>query len=178
MIDQIQNRKGYVQVYTGEGKGKTTAALGLTLRAIGAGKKVFIGQFAKGKIYSEIKAIEKFLPNVTTKQYGLECFIENMPSEEDLIMARQGLEEVKHIIQKNEYDIVILDEACIALLYNLYSLDEILEIIEHKPMEMELIFTGRYAPYELIQKADLVTEMREVKHYFRRGVIAREGIEY
>lgn len=172
-----KSEKGYIHIYTGEGKGKTTAALGLALRAVGAGKKVFIGQFAKGQIYAEIEAISQYLPNITTQQYGLRCFIEHEPDTNDKNAAQKGLEDARHIIDSNEYDMVILDEINIALLYNLISIDSVKVLLQNKAPKCELILTGRYAPYELIQMADLVTEMREVKHYFRQGVAARKGIE-
>jgi len=169
--------KGYIQIYTGEGKGKTTAALGLTLRAVGAGKKVLFAQFVKGQKYSEIKAIEQFLPNVTLKQYGLKFFIDKLPSEEDIKSAKAGLTELAEIIKSSDYDIIVLDEVNIALYYDLFSVEELIEILMNKKEETELILTGRYAPQELIEIADLVTEMKEIKHYYQQGVIARKGIE-
>lgn len=170
--------KGYIQVYTGNGKGKTTASFGLALRAIGAGKKVFIAQFVKGQIYSEIRAIKKYCPDITIKQYGLECFIVNEPQQKDIDIARKGLEEVSDIIISGMYDIIILDEANIALYYKLFSTREFINILKEKPERMEIIITGRYAPPELIEFADLVTEMKEIKHYYTDGVEAREGIEF
>ena len=170
--------QGYVQVYTGSGKGKTTAALGLAIRAVGAGKKVFFAQFIKGKIYSEIKTIQALLPSITIKQYGMDCFIEKAPTRKDITAARKGLEEVEHVIEAGEYDIVVLDEACIALYYNLFSVDELLTVLRKKPRNMEIIVTGRKAPKELVDLADLVTEMNEIKHYYQKGVEAREGIEF
>lgn len=172
-----KSAKGYIHIYTGEGKGKTTAALGLALRAIGAGKKVFIGQFAKGQIYSEIDAINQYLPQITVKQYGLRCFIEEAPDDEDKTAALKGLEEVQNIMASESYDLIILDEINIALLYNLINIEDVKTLLQNKPNKSELVLTGRYAPYELIQMADLVTEMREVKHYFRQGIGARKGIE-
>jgi len=169
--------KGYIQVYTGNGKGKTTAAFGLSLRAVGAGKKVFFAQFVKGKEYSEILAVKKFLPQITIKQFGLGCFIIDKPTQNDIDAARTGLEEVSGIIQSGEYDIVVLDEVNIALYYNLFTVNEILEILRKKPDETEIIITGRYAPAAILEIADLVTEMQEVKHYFKKGVKARKGIE-
>lgn len=169
--------KGYIQVYTGNGKGKTTAAFGLALRAVGAGKKVFFAQFVKGKEYSEILAVKKFLPQITVKQFGLGCFIIDKPTQNDIDAARTGLEEVSGIIQSGEYDIVVLDEVNIALYYNLFPVNEILEILRKKPNETEIIITGRYAPAEILEIADLVTEMQEVKHYYKKGVKARKGIE-
>ena len=170
--------KGYTHVYTGDGKGKTTAAFGLALRAVGAGKKVYIAQFVKGREYSEIKAAEMFLPLVTVKQYGLSCFIRNAPTENDVKAALNGLDEVNSVIQNGEHDLVIMDEVNIAFYYNLFETHELIDIIKNKRAETEIILTGRYAPPEIIEIADLVTEMRETKHYYNQGVEAREGIEY
>ncbi|SKA82932.1 cob(I)alamin adenosyltransferase [Caloramator quimbayensis] len=168
--------KGYVQVYTGNGKGKTTAAFGLCLRAICAGKKVFIGQFVKGMEYSELKAV-KLLPGLEIEQFGRGCFIRNEPSKEDFEAARLGLEKCKEVLKCGEYDVVVLDEINIAMFFKLVSVEEVLELIKLKAEKTELILTGRYAPQEIIDAADLVTEMREIKHYYTKGVMARKGIE-
>ncbi|MEA1887819.1 MAG: cob(I)yrinic acid a,c-diamide adenosyltransferase [Bacteroidota bacterium] len=170
--------KGYIHVYTGNGKGKTTAAFGQALRAAGAGKKVFIAQFVKGRQYSETDALSRYLPQVTLKQYGRECFIVKEPEEKDIQAAHRGLAEVKKIISAGQYEMVILDEATIALYYKLFTLNELLDILKKKKEGSEIIITGRYAPQELIDMADLVTEMKEVKHYYTKGVKARKGIEY
>ncbi|HNS17829.1 MAG TPA: cob(I)yrinic acid a,c-diamide adenosyltransferase [Bacteroidales bacterium] len=172
------NTRGYIQVYTGNGKGKTTAALGLAIRAAGAGKKVFMAQFVKGRPYSEQELIEQHLPQITIRQYGLGCFIINNPTPDDIRAAREGLTEVEKKIASGDYDLIILDEATIALYYNLFSVNELIRVIQSGSVETEIVLTGRYAPAELIQIADLVTEMKEVKHYFSRGVEARKGIEY
>ncbi|MFH1195979.1 MAG: cob(I)yrinic acid a,c-diamide adenosyltransferase [bacterium] len=169
--------KGYIHIYTGNGKGKTTAALGLALRAAGAGKSVFIAQFVKGMHYSELEAIKR-IPEIEIKQYGLDCFIINEPTNADIQAAQAGLAEVSEIIKAGKYDLVILDEACIAIYYRLFNSGELIEILELKPESMEIIITGRYAPPELIAMADLVTEMHEVKHYYTQGVEARKGIEF
>jgi cob(I)alamin adenosyltransferase len=169
--------KGYVQVYTGDGKGKTTAAIGLAVRAVGAGLKVFIGQFVKGMKYSELKSLERFSPQIKVKQYGRAKFIHSKPVEEDFNVARAGYEEIEEIIKSGQYDIVILDEANIAVHFKLLSVEDLLALINEKPDSVELVFTGRKADPKLIEKADLVTEMREVKHYYSEGVLAREGIE-
>lgn len=170
--------QGQIQVYTGNGKGKTTAALGLSLRAIGAGKKVFFAQFVKNKIYSEILACNKYLPNIKCQQYGRDCFIYNEPTQQDIDAAQAGLKEVSRVVQSAEYDLVVLDEANIALYYKLFSTDELIAIIENKPATTEIVITGRYAPREIIEIANLVTEMKEVKHYYQHGLEAREGIEF
>jgi len=169
--------KGYIQVYTGDGKGKTTAALGLALRAAGAGLKVFIAQFVKGMKYSELDIIPKLKESIKIKQYGRGCFIHGKPEKEDEAKARLGLEEVKEIIASKKYDILILDEANIAVYYNLFSIDELIEVIKSKPENMEIVVTGRKAHLKLIEIADLVTEMKEIKHYYSNGVEARSGIE-
>lgn len=169
-------KKGYVQIYTGDGKGKTTAAFGLALRASGAGLKVFIGQFVKGMFYSELNIIPK-IDNITLKQYGQDCFIVNEPTEEDLKIAREGFDEVKDILNSNEYDLVILDEANIALYYNLFTVEELIDALKNRNPKIEVIITGRKAPDKLIDYADLVTEMKEIKHYYTKGVEARDGIE-
>lgn len=170
--------KGYIQVYTGNGKGKTTAAIGLSVRAAGTGKKVFFAQFVKGQVYSEVKAIQDFLTSITIKQYGLDCFIYKRPKQADIDIARRGFNEVSEIISAGKYNIVVLDEANIAIYYNLFTVEELIAVLKKKPDEKEIIITGRYAPPELIEFADLVTEMREVKHYYSKGVDARVGIEY
>jgi cob(I)alamin adenosyltransferase len=169
--------KGYVQVYTGDGKGKTTAALGLALRAAGAGLSIFIAQFVKGMEYSEIKALENFSDRIRLKQYGRDCFIYHEPKEEDIEAARAGLEEVRKTIASGDYDVVILDEANIATYYNLFSVDELLELIDGKPDHVEIVITGRRADPRIIDRADLVTEMKEIKHYYAKGIEARKGIE-
>lgn len=169
--------KGYIQVYTGNGKGKTTAALGLALRAIGAGKKVFIGQFVKGMHYSELDAIRNNLKDIEIKQYGLDCFIVNEPEEKDIIAANKGLDEMKNVILSGRYDLVVMDELNIALYYKLFDVKEVLDILKRKPDHTEIVITGRYAPEPIIEIADLVTEMKEIKHYYRQGVEARKGIE-
>lgn len=170
--------KGYVHVYTGNGKGKTTAALGLAMRAVGAGKRVFIAQFVKGMRYSEVEIITNRFKEIKIKQYGLDCFIYSKPTDADIAAARKGLEEVRNIISTSQYDMIILDEACIALYYNLFSIDDLLNVFKSKTESMEIVVTGRYAPKELIGIADLVTEMKEIKHYYQRGVEARKGIEF
>lgn len=170
-------QKGYVQVYTGDGKGKTTAALGLALRAAGAGKKIFIAQYAKGQHYSELDSIAIYLPCITLKQYGLDCYVFNTSKQEDINAALTGLKEIETIISNGEYDVIILDEANIAIFYNLFSSEQLIEILNKRNPKTEIIITGRYACPEIIDYADLVTEMMEVKHYFRQGVIARVGIE-
>ena len=151
----MENNKGYIQIYTGNGKGKTTCALGLSLRAVCAGKKVFFGQFVKGMKYSELDAI-KYLPGFKMKQYGRDCFIFNKPSQEDIDIAKEGLKEIENILKSEEYDIVVLDELNIAIHYNLVSVEAVIDILKNKNEKIEVIITGRYAKEELINLADLV----------------------
>ena len=167
---------GYIQVYTGNGKGKTTAALGITLRTVCAGNKVFIGQFMKGQDYSELKAVE-YLPCLKIEQFGRVNFISGKPSDEDIINVGKGLSRMKEVLSSGDYDVVIFDEINTALYFKLVPVEEVLSVIDIKPDKTEVILTGRYAPQEIIDRADLVTEMREVKHYYNEGVGARVGIE-
>jgi cob(I)alamin adenosyltransferase len=169
--------KGYIQIYTGNGKGKTTAAFGLAIRAALSGKKVFIGQFVKNMKYNETK-IENYLDNIVIKQLGTGCYINREPSAEDIKANIQGLEECKELLLNGEYDLVILDEINIALYFKLFSIQDVIEILKNKKYETEVVLTGRYAPEELIEIADLVTEMTEIKHYYSQGVLSRYGIDH
>ena len=169
-------KRGYVQVYTGDGKGKTTAAFGLALRAVCAGYKVYIGQFLKGMPYSELKAPE-FLPNLVIEQYGTAQFVHNEPTQRDIDKAEEGLKKIEAIINSAEYAVVIMEEINVALMYGLLSTERILKIIKNKPETVELVLTGRYAKKEIIEAADLVTEMKMIKHYYNQGVSARKGLE-
>ena len=169
--------KGYIQVYTGNGKGKTTAALGLAIRAAGAGLKVFIAQFIKMGEYSEINALKRFNDLITVEQFGTGRFIKGKPSASDIEAARKGLERIKAVFVSNQHNVVIMEEANVAAKLGLLSVEDMLEIMAEKPKDVELVITGRGADSRIIEKADLVTEMKEVKHYFQKGVKARIGIE-
>jgi cob(I)alamin adenosyltransferase len=169
--------RAYVQVYTGDGKGKTTAALGLALRAAGAGLRVFIAQFVKGMAYSELASLARFADLITVRQYGLRCFIRGAPKPEDIAAAREGLIEVREAVASGRFDMVILDEANIATHVGLFTAEELLEVVELAAGRIEIVITGRRADPRVIERADLVTEMREVKHYYTKGVPARRGIE-
>lgn len=168
--------KGYIQVYTGNGKGKTTAALGLSVRAVCSGKKVFFGQFVKGMKYSELDAV-KFLPNFTMEQFGRNVFISGKPTKADIDAAKAGLLKIEKVLSSGEYDVVVLDEINIAVFFELFTVEEVLELLDKKAPGVEVILTGRYANEKIIERADLVTEMREIKHYYIKGVAARKGIE-
>lgn len=168
--------KGYIHVYTGNGKGKTTAAFGLTVRALCAGKKVFVGQFVKSMKYNETKLKDAF-ENLEVEQFGEGCFIYGEPNQEDIAAAEQGLQRCAEILVKGEHDIVVLDELNIAIYFKLLKVEDVLEVLKNKANRVEVVITGRYAPDELIIIADLVTEMKEIKHYINKGVMARDGIE-
>jgi len=169
--------RGYVQVYTGDGKGKTTAALGLAVRAAGAGLRVFIGQFVKGMEYSELRALARFDDLIEVRRYGRGCFIEREPAPEDIAAARKGLEDARAEMLSGAWDLVILDEANIATHFGLFPVEELLALIAEKPENVELVITGRRADPRVIEAADLVTEMRAVRHYYERGITSRTGIE-
>jgi cob(I)alamin adenosyltransferase len=168
--------KGYIHIYTGNGKGKTTAAFGLAIRAALSGKKVFIGQFVKDMKYNETK-IENYLSNIKIKQLGRGCFIYEDPEDIDKETAKNGLEECGVILSGGEYDLVILDEINIALYYKLFEVSDVVDVLNNKAVDTEVVLTGRYAPKELIDMADLVTEMVEIKHYYSQGVLSRSGID-
>jgi len=171
--------KGYVQVYTGDGKGKTTAALGLALRAAGYGHKVYMGQFLKGQNYGELVSVKKLSSLITIEQFGRKGFIHvtKDPDEEDIKRAKKGMKKCLDAMLSKKYSIIILDEINVAVDFNLIAEKEVLELLDQKPEEVEIILTGRYAPSSFIKRADLVTEMKEKKHYYTKGVTAREGIE-
>jgi cob(I)alamin adenosyltransferase len=166
-----------IQVYTGNGKGKTTAALGLAIRAAGAGLKVFIIQFVKGRYYSELKVL-KDIKNIKIEQYGKGCFIKKKPDKKDIELAKKGLARAREVIAQRIYDLLILDEINIALNLKLLRLKDVVEFIKNASDKIELILTGRYAHPKIIKIADLVSEIKEVKHYFKKGVKAKKGIEY
>jgi cob(I)alamin adenosyltransferase len=170
-------KKGFVQVYTGNGKGKTTAAIGLAIRAAGCGMKVLIAQFMKFQECGEVKALERFDDLITLKKYGQIRFIREKPVKKDIELAKKGINEVKQMLISGQYDLVILDEINVAEFFKLINIDEIIALIETKPKHVELVLTGRKTDPRIIEKADLVTEMHEVKHYYVNGIKARKGIE-
>lgn len=166
-----------IHLYTGNGKGKTTAALGLAIRAAGNGMRVFIGQFVKGMPYSELAVIEN-LPLIELQQFGRDCFIKHEPEKADVDTAQYGWKHVQKMLTSLSVEVLILDELCIALYYKLLDLNEVIETLQDASSKLEIIITGRYAPDELIALADLVTEMKAIKHYYEHGIEARKGIEY
>ncbi len=170
-------RRGYIQVYTGDGKGKTTAAIGLAVRASGAGLKVFIAQFIKQGNYSEIKALRKLSDMITVEQYGKGRFVDGKPTREDFDIVEEGLKRIKQVILSEKYDVIILEEANVAVKYGLIPVQELINVIITKPESVEMVITGRNASPLILDIADLVTEMKAVKHYYNKGVRGRLGIE-
>ena len=181
MSDIIINpmTKGYIQIYTGDGKGKTTAALGLAMRAAGAGLSVYIGQFVKEMEYSEVGLIRERIPEITVELFGTPegCMIGREPNEEDIAAAKAGLLRARDLLESGKYDIVILDEITIPVGMGILEEKDVLELMDARPEGTELILTGRGATAEMIARADLVSEMREVRHYYQDGVLSRRGIE-
>jgi len=191
--------KGYIQVYTGNGKGKTTAGIGLAIRALGAGKKVLFLQFMKDRVCSEHKLLPQVSPAITVQTLGKPFFIaregdldqESLekwqdkvvifppgnPPPEYVALLQDGLQRARAALVGGEYDLVVLDEINVAMYYDLIPVAAVLEILREKADGVEVVLTGRNAPPEIIECADLVTEMREVKHYYNQGVNARKGIE-
>jgi cob(I)alamin adenosyltransferase len=176
----MHNKKGLILVYTGDGKGKTTASLGLALRAIGHGEKVFMIQFMKGsQNYGEVQAIKKYLPDFELVQKGLETFVKKgNPAPKDIELAHEGLELAKKVISEGKYDLVILDEINVAVDFGLVPEQEVLNLMDMKPEHVTLVLTGRYASESIQEKADMISEVREIKHHYKAGVHAQPGIEY
>jgi cob(I)alamin adenosyltransferase len=172
-------RQGLVQVYTGNGKGKTTAAFGQALRAVGQGFRVCVIQFMKGRKYGEFLTAEKYLPNLTIHLSGLDSFVmRDNPAPLDIELARQGFALARQAIASGDYDMVILDEINVAADFKLIPIAEIVSLVKDKPANLDLILTGRYAPPEILALADTVTEMQEVRHHYNAGIKDRAGIEY
>ena len=170
--------KGFVHIYTGNGKGKTTAAIGLGIRATGEGLKVYMIQFMKGRKYSEILALEN-IKNFTVVQFGRDEFVsKEQPDQIDIDLARKGFEHAKKIINNEKYDVVILDEINVAVDYNLIPLNDVLDLLFEKPEKLELILTGRYVSPEIVKHADLVSEILEIKHPYQNGIESRKGIDW
>jgi len=174
-------QKGLVMVYTGDGKGKTTAALGLALRQIGWGKRVLFIQFMKGKgnVYGERAAAEKFLPLLEIEQHGRDEFVNlSNPAQIDIDLAHRALERAKEAFGSGKYNMIVLDEVNVALSCGLVSVAEVLDLLAQKPEEVDLVLTGRYCPDRILEHADMVSEVKEIKHHYTKGIPARKGIEY
>lgn len=176
-MDMMHAGKGYVHVNTGNGKGKTTAALGVALRTVLCGKKVYFAQFIKGSDTSEL-LLPRYFEDFTIVQYGRGGFVGTQRDPEDMYAARAGFGICKEILVSGAYDLVILDEVNLAVYYDFLTIEEVIDALDHRATHVEVICTGRYAHSDLIEYADLVTEMVPIKHYYGRGVRGRRGIEY
>lgn len=174
----MESERGIVMVFTGDGKGKTTASLGAAMRAAGHGATVFIIQFMKGRLYGELEAA-RALERITIEQHGRDEFVnpEN-PEKIDIELAGKGWRRALEIVEKEDPDMLILDEINVAVSFGLIDADEVADFIKDKPAGLDLVLTGRYAPPQFIELADTVTEMREIKHHYNNGIEMRKGIEY
>jgi cob(I)alamin adenosyltransferase len=180
IMTKIRLSRGLIQVYTGDGKGKTTCALGLALRAVGQGFQVYMVQFMKGRETGEARAAAaRLAPEMTLRSFGRPGLVNlRAPAEEDLALIRQAWDLARQVILAGEHDLMILDEINLALTFNLLPSEEVFQVLRDRPPWVEVVLTGRQAPPELVELADLVTEMRPIKHYYEVGVKARRGIEW
>jgi cob(I)alamin adenosyltransferase len=174
------SKKGLILLYTGNGKGKTTASLGLAIRAIGHGEKVYMIQFMKGsESYGEVQAVRKYLPGFDLVQKGQDTFVKKgNPSPEDLRLAREGMDLARKVISEGKHDLVILDEINVAVDYGLVPEEDVLNLISLKPEHVTLVLTGRYASEKIMEKADMISEVKEIKHHYKKGIPGQPGIEY
>lgn len=170
--------KGFIHVYTGDGKGKTTAALGLALRACGARLRVYIGQFIKCGNTCEARIVRRLLPGVVIVPYGPRCFIRKTPTAAEKAEAARGMARLRSALTGGRYDVVVADEICGAIACGLIAEKDVLDLMAARPDSVELVLTGRSATRRIVRAADLVTDMRCVKHYYAAGVNARRGIEW
>lgn len=176
----LSQQKGLVMVYTGDGKGKTTAALGLSLRQVGWGRRVLFIQFMKGKgnVYGERVAAQKYLPLLEIEQHGRDQFVDlSNPAQVDRDLAAEALKRAEEGFSQG-YDMIVLDEVNVAVAAGLISEDQLLQLLKKRPSNVDLVLTGRYCPESIMEEADMVSEVKEIKHHFRKGVKAREGIEF
>ena len=176
-------QQGYIHIYTSNGKGKTTAALGLALRAICAGRNVYIGQFVKSMCYSETRLVDLLddadasFGSLCIEQLGNGCCFDGAIGTEDILMAQKGWKHCMEVLQSGKWDVLVFDELTIALSLGLLRVDKVVQDLQVRNSEAEIIITGRYAPQELIDIADVVTDMCEIKHYYKNGVLSRKGID-
>jgi cob(I)alamin adenosyltransferase len=178
-VAPVRFQRGLIQVYTGDGKGKTSAALGQAMRAAGHGFKVYMAQFMKGWMEEgELRTVAEH-PTITLKQFGRRSFVDRQnPDPVDVSLAQSALQEVTRVVLGEEYDLVILDEVNVALAWKLIELKDLLSLLDRKPQGVEILLTGRHAHPDVIARADLVTEMRAVKHPYERGITSRRGMDY
>lgn len=171
--------RGFTQIYTGNGKGKTTAAIGQAVRAAGAGLKTYIIQFMKDFPYNESNSLKQLSDWITLEKVGKDDYVfrKEPPPQEEIVNAKIALEIAKEKMLSGKYDLIILDEICVAIYFGLFPVEDVLLFLDAKPENVELILTGRYCPQVFIDRADLVTEMKEVKHYYQKGILSRAGID-
>lgn len=171
--------QGYIQIYTGNGKGKSTAAIGQAVRAAGYGLKTYIAQFMKEYPYNELISLEHLSEWITIVQFAGDDFVyrKEIPNKVEMDKARRGLETAKAKMLSGKYDLIILDEILVSIHFGLFNDEEVLTFMKMKPKNVELILTGRYCPDKVLEAADLVTEMKVIKHYYQEGILARKGIE-
>jgi cob(I)alamin adenosyltransferase len=171
--------KGFIQVYTGNGKGKTTAAIGQAVRAAGFGLKTYIAQFMKEYPYNELNSLNLLNEWIIIEQFAGDDFVyrKELPNKVEMDKARRGLEIAKAKMLSSKYDLVILDEILVSIHFGLFNDEEVMTFMKMKPVNVELILTGRYCPDKILDAADLVTEMKVIKHYYQNGILARKGIE-
>jgi len=176
-VDEL--KQGFIQIYTGNGKGKSTAAIGQAVRAAGFGLKTYIAQFMKEYPYNELNSLKYLSEWITIEQFCGDGFVykKELPGKDEIDKARRGLAKAKSKMLSGKFDMIILDEVCVSIYFGLFSDEEILTFMKQKPDKVELILTGRYCPNNLIEKANLVTEMKEIKHYNQDGIKSRQGIE-
>ena len=177
MNEPIKPTLGMVHVYTGNGKGKTTAAFGLAARAVCAGLRVYVGQFVKSMAYHETQLAQAFPERLTIEQLGEGCFIDRTPTAHDVAQAQAALAHCRQILQGGQHDLVVLDELTIATHFKLLTAEQVIATLAGRAPQTEVVITGRYAPIALLDYADLVTDMQEVKHYYQQGVRSRPGID-
>ncbi len=172
-------KKGYIQIYTGNGKGKSTAAIGQVIRSAGYGLKTYYLMMMKDFAYNEIESLKRFEDLIEVVKIGKDDWVfrkEKAPQLE-IEKAKLALEEAMKKMLSGNYNIIVLDEVFVSIYFGLISVEDVLPFFNQKPLNVELILTGRYCPQEFIERADLVTEMKEIKHYYQIGVASRRGIE-
>jgi cob(I)alamin adenosyltransferase len=170
-------KRGYIQIYSGSGKGKTTAALGLSLRTLLSGGSVFFAQFFKGMKTAE-QDLSSWCDRFTLEQYGTGEFISGLPGPDEIKIVKQGISHCREVLKSGFFDLVVMDEVLLCFFYRIITTDEMISILNSRRSTVEVVLTGRKAPVELLKISDLATEMKKIKHYFDCGVTARKGIEY
>lgn len=176
---RLSDQRGLVMVYTGDGKGKTTAAMGLILRAVGHDQRVLLVQFMKAQPSGELSALERFLPQVTVWRSGRDVFVDpDQPDEVDLQLANETLQRAQAAVSSGQFDLVVLDELNVAVDFGLIREEAVIKLLQQRPPAVTVVLTGRGAGSGVLGLADLVSEVREIKHHWRQGIPAQSGIEF